>query len=180
MTFQSFYPKVIVSYATSQRNNHDTQGADPGMWYASLVIQCLFKNGCPCFSGLMIPAGTNWETFCLRIAGNRSRARILVVLLTEAFFRSIPCLKEVYAAMKKGDVYIIPIRVDSGDYDISRYKEKMWPIDVIGDDEDLDLKRFVVIGKLAGLNTLPGRGTLLSAREYSLSQLNNVVQDHHF
>jgi hypothetical protein len=85
LTFRSFYPKVIVSYATGRRENHDTLGAGPGMSYASLVIQTLFKNGCPCISGLMIPAGTNWETYFLRIGGSRSQARVLVVLLTEAF-----------------------------------------------------------------------------------------------
>jgi hypothetical protein len=103
-------------------------------------------------------------------------AKVLVVLLTEAFFLSIPCLNEVYAAIKKGDVYMIRIRVDSGGCNISRDKEKMWPIDVIGDDEDLELKRFVVLDKLAVLNTLPERGTLLSAREYTLDQLDKVVR----
>jgi hypothetical protein len=67
-------------------------------------------------SGLMIPARTSWEMYFLRIA----EARVLVVLLAEAFFRSIPCLNEVYAAIKKC-VDIIPIRVDdSGDSDILR------------------------------------------------------------
>jgi hypothetical protein len=109
-----------VSYATGQRKNRDTPGAGPGMFYASLVIQSLFENGYPRFSGLMIHGGTNWETFFLRIDGShQSQAKVLVVLLTEAFFQSIPCLKEVYAAVKKGDVYIIPIRVDLKDYDIS-------------------------------------------------------------
>jgi hypothetical protein len=49
-------------------------------------------------------------------------------------------------------------------------------MDVIGDDDDLELKRLTVLEKLAVLNTLPGRGTLLSAREYTLSQLEKVVR----
>jgi hypothetical protein len=127
------------------------------------LFRIYFKTGYPCFSGLMIPVGTNWETFFLRITGDQSRARVLVVLLTEAFFQSIPCLNEVYAAVKKG-IDIIPIRVDdSGDYDISRDKTRMWPIDVTGDDDDLQLRRFAVVEILAGLNTLPERGALLSA-----------------
>jgi hypothetical protein len=124
----------------------------------------------------MIPAGTNWEKHFLRINGRQSQAKVLVVLLTQAFFRSIPCLNEVYAAIKKGDVYIIPIRVDSGDYDISRDKEQMWPIDVIGDMDSLELKRLTVLEILAVLNTLPERGTLLSAREYTLGQLDKMVR----
>jgi hypothetical protein len=86
----------------------------------------------------------------------------------------------VYAAIKKDNVYIIPIRVNSGEYDIARNKEKMWPIDVIGDDDDLERKRLAVLDILADLNTLPERGTLLSDREYTLDQLVKVVQDHHF
>jgi hypothetical protein len=71
----------------------------------------------------------------LRIDGDQSQAKVLVVLLTKAFFRSIPCLKEVDAAVQKGDIYIIPIRVESEEnYDVSRDKKKMWPIDVTGDD----------------------------------------------
>jgi hypothetical protein len=178
LTFRKFYPKIIVSYATGQRRNFDMLGSGPGMWYASLVIQSLFKKGYPCISGLMIPAGMNWEIFILRIAGSRSRAKVLVVLLTEAFFRSIPCLIEVYEVIKRRDVYIIPIRVDSGDYDISRDKEKMWPLDVIGDDDDLERKRVAVLDIVADLSTLPERGTLLSAREHTLTQLFCLVQEY--
>jgi hypothetical protein len=73
----------------------------------------------------MIPAGTNWEKYFLRINGRQSQAKVLVVLLAGAFFQSIRCLNEVYAIIKKGDISIIPIRVDSGDYDISRDKENV-------------------------------------------------------
>jgi hypothetical protein len=61
----------------------------------------------------MVPFGTDWETFFSRIDGDQSQAKVLVVLLTKAFFRSIPCLKEVDAAIKKGGIYIIPTRVES-------------------------------------------------------------------
>jgi hypothetical protein len=47
----------------------------------------------------------------------------------------------------------------------------MWPTGVIGDNDDLELKPLTVIEKQTGLNTIPERGTLLSAREYTLNQL---------
>jgi hypothetical protein len=140
----------------------------PGQNEMGIVSYSLYKNGYPCISGLMIP-GTKWEPYCL-IAGSRSRARVLGVLLTEAFFQSIPGLNEVFATIEKGDIYIIPIRVDdSGDSDISRDKERMWPTGVVGDNVSFDLKRFTVVEKLAGLNALPERGTLLSARDHTLN-----------
>jgi hypothetical protein len=70
LTFRSFYPKVIVSYATGRRENLDAFGAGPVMWYASLVIQTLYKNGCPCMSGLMIPAGTMLMSLAITMISN--------------------------------------------------------------------------------------------------------------
>jgi hypothetical protein len=71
-----------------------------------------------------MPAGTYWEMYFLRIF----KGTVLVVLHT---------------TIKKG-LNIIPIRVnDSGNSDISRDETRMWPIDVIGDNDDLELKRFM-------------------------------------
>jgi hypothetical protein len=53
----------------------------------------------------------------------------------------------------------------------------MWPTGVIGDNDDLELKRFTVLEKLASLNTLPARGTLLTARENTLNQLVSRVRN---
>jgi hypothetical protein len=83
----------------------------------------------------------------------------------------------VYAAIKKC-FDIIPIRVDdSGDSDIARDETRMWPTGVIGDNDDLELKRFTVLEKLASLNTSPARGTLLTARENTLNQLVSRVRN---
>jgi hypothetical protein len=72
-----------------------------------------------------MPAGTYWEKHFLRIL----KGTALVVL---------------HATTKKG-LNIIPIRVnDSGNSDISRDETRMWPIDVIGDNDDLELKCFMV------------------------------------
>jgi hypothetical protein len=54
---------------------------------------------------------------------------------------------------------------------VGSYDSRRDDADVIGDNDDLELKRFTVLEKLAGLNTIPERGTLLSAREYTLNQL---------
>jgi hypothetical protein len=56
-------------------------------------------------------------------------------------------------------MYIIPIRVDdSGDSDISRNKDIMWPSDVISDNAGLELKRLTVVEQLVGRCSFPGRG----------------------
>jgi hypothetical protein len=75
---------------------------------------------------------------------------------------------------------MIPIRVDSGDYDISRNKENHQSLDSCPTFcRPADRMKHSSDRSLA-LSTLPERGTLLSGRAYTLDQLVKVVQDHHF
>ena len=97
--FDGFYPEVIISYATGRRPASDVTGAGPGMFIAAAVIEALFKSEIPCFSGVMTPAGMNCKEYFLRL--DHAKARVLVVLLSKAFFQSIACLKEVHDAIKK-------------------------------------------------------------------------------
>ena len=95
-----FHPAVIISYATGRRPKSDVEGAGPGMLIAAEVINALFKSEIPCFSALMTPGGKLWEDEYFDRLGN-ANARVFVVLLSKAFFQSIPCLKEVHSAIKE-------------------------------------------------------------------------------
>ena len=81
------------------------------MMHAAAFLKLLHECGVPCFSGLNVPAGTDWEVFMLRLEGRRAKAKVLVVLLTAAFYQSKPCLKEVAAAIDKG-VALLPVRLE--------------------------------------------------------------------
>ena len=152
------------------------EGAGPGMLIAAEVIKALFKSDIHCFSGLMTPAGKNWKQFFLRL--EHANARVLVVLLSKAFFfQSIACLKEVHAAIEKG-LEIIPVRVEESEsraIDIARDTESMLPDETIQNYarsdsrndtlyqkklQDTQVQRYAVKEALGNLNTFPPRGSL--------------------
>jgi hypothetical protein len=123
--FDEFYPKGIISYATGRRSACDVEGAGPGLYKAAAVIKALFKSDIPCFSGMMIPCGRNWREYFFRL--EHADARVLVVLLSKAFFKSIPCLKEVHKAIEK-KLVIVPVRVyksGKGAIDIARDRKSI-------------------------------------------------------
>ena len=131
----------------------------------------------PCFSDLKTQSGKNWHEYFLRL--EHKNARVLVVLLSKAFFQSIPCLMEVHKAIKKGLV-IIPVRVEEPRRrhgDIARDMENMWPdatieeyaraewkIEVLYKTnlKKTQLQRYFVKEALGNLNTFPPRGSLFS------------------
>ena len=97
--FDRFYPEVIISYATGRRPTSDVEGAGPGLYVATTVIKALIGSEILCFSGLMTPARMNWKEYFLHL--ENANARLLVALLSKAFFQSIACLEEVHGAIGK-------------------------------------------------------------------------------
>ena len=86
MDLLSFYPEICISYATGWRKGLDDFGCGPGMYEVAHVIKFLFEAGFPCYSGLQVEGGQNWERFLLRLA--HSNCKILIVLVTPALYRS--------------------------------------------------------------------------------------------
>jgi hypothetical protein len=123
---------------------------------------------------------------------------LLVVLLSKAFFQSLPCLREVHDAIAKGLV-IIPVRVEeSGStvIDIARDMESMWPDEIIVKYvssvtknnityskklKQTRLQRFNVKNELSNANTLPARGSRLTESnvicDATLAELTGRTQD---
>jgi predicted DNA-binding WGR domain protein len=174
--FDDFYPEVIISYATGKRSN-DCIGAGPGMYIAAGVIKSLFQSGIPCFSGLMTPAGTDWRQYSLRFYADRAKAKVLIILLSKAFFESMACLREVNYAIETG-VEIIPVRIEDCSSDVARDRNAMWPTRVIHNNiasgdavrqrrkalRDAFLQQCSARQLLSNVNTHPARGTLLNCK----------------
>jgi len=182
--FSEFYPKVVISYATGRRPTSDVEGAGPGVYTAVAVIEAFFQEEIPCFSGLMTQASNNWQDYFLRV--EHANARVLVVLLSKAFFQSLPCLREVHDALQNG-LLVISVRAEesgSRAIAIAREKESMWPdamIEKYARSETKNeiayqkklkrtkLQRLNVKNELKDANTLPARGSLLTE--------SNVISD---
>ena len=164
--FDGFYREVIISYATGQGPASDVTGAGPGIFIAAAVIEALFKSDIPCFSGLMTPAGMNWKEYFLRL--DHAKARVLVVLLSKAFFQSIACFKEVHDAIKK-KLVIIPVRVEEseiGAIDIARDMESMWPEAIIEKYSLMSDNRFCqIVGTFPRPQAMMGMRQKLSREE---------------
>jgi hypothetical protein len=64
--YDSYYPEVVVSYATGRRSN-DAEGTGPGMYYANQLMMFLYGFGIQCFSGLHVPSSKDWKTFMKRL-----------------------------------------------------------------------------------------------------------------
>ena len=135
--FSSYYPEVIISYATGERKRTDGKGAGPGLVCAAEFIRALRAEGIDSFSGLHIPPGEDWETFMLRLSGRKSKAKVILALLTKAFYTSPACLDEMNEACKK-NVRILPIRLEQVPEEEAQW-ENLYTGDDAKDDE-LELK----------------------------------------
>ena len=104
------------------------------------------------FVTAMVKGGENWRTFMLKLQGRRSRAKVLIVLQTKAFYESKPCLEEVNAALK-AKCLLIPVRYEE---DLPTPKEQ-W---ALLKEEDEELMIMDVQQKFNVLNSFPPRGTI--------------------
>ena len=105
-----FYPEVVVSYASGRRPN-DAEGTGPGFVQAHQFIKQLKQNGISCFSGLHVPAGGDWRAYFLRLGSEKAKAKVFIALLNYAYFDSIPCMMELYAAIE-AKVKIVLVRME--------------------------------------------------------------------
>lgn len=127
----SYFPEVLISYATGCRDqchghwrDDDAEGCGPGMLYCQAICNELEARGINTFSGLHVPAGTDWQVFLLKLNSRFSEAKVLIVIVTPAMYRSIPCLTEIFTALtNKRRVTLLPVLFENP---IPRVDEQ-WP-----------------------------------------------------
>lgn len=173
----TFWPTVVLSYATGCRGGTDAPGAGPGMYFAAAMVRALAQAGFACFSGLCIPGGVDWKTFLPRLQRKlikRAAAQVLVVMQTKALYRSTPCLVEIHTALQNG-VTVIPVRLE---LDLPRADEQ-WSEQ--GDPQDIkdNMMRAKVQEGLNKLNSVPARGTLLEQLPAELPKIVELVRGAH-
>ncbi len=175
--FKDFYPEVVLSYASGRRPG-DAEGTGPGFVQAFQFITLLLENGYECFSGLHIPPGENWETFFLRLNGDKAKAKVFIALLDYAYFQSIPCMKELHMAIK-AKVQIVLVRMEGAVKEDGELKEmpppekQQWEGEMVADDE---LKRSKARECVASRNAIPHPGTLLTVPE-TFDEILNTIRE---
>ena len=92
----SYYPNVLVSYATGNRKGVDKPGCGLGMYYAMAVADALQDVGVGTFSGLHVGIGVDWKVFLDKLDGRFSDCKVLIVVVTPALYQSKPCLEEIF------------------------------------------------------------------------------------
>mmetsp|Transcript_38499 Transcript_38499/g.49811 ORF Transcript_38499/g.49811 Transcript_38499/m.49811 type:complete len:265 (+) Transcript_38499:144-938(+) len=148
--YDGYYTEHILSYATGNRKGIDDEGCGEGILYAYNLILALYKAGIACFSGLHVPPGKDWKTYMLRLEGSRSKAKTLVVVSTNAFYHSKPCLHEVAAAMEAKCL------IDVLNYELPLpLKKDQWPLKVIGQDPNDELMSIDVKKRINRVNSYP-------------------------
>ena len=74
------------------------------MMYCHLVVRHLARAGIPCFTGLHVEGGYNWHVYFEKLR----RAKVMIVVMSPAFFKSAPCFHEQLEARKNG-LKVIPL-----------------------------------------------------------------------
>ncbi len=164
---KNFYPEVILSYASGRRPG-DAEGTGPGFVQAFQFVTLLRENGYDCFTGLHVPAGGNWETFFLRLDGDKANAKVFIALLDHAYFRSIPCMRELHRAIK-AKVQLVLVRME-GD---APPEKQQWKGEMEEDDE---LERSKARKCIASKNAIPHPGTLLTVPE-TFDEILSIIRE---
>ena len=167
--FTEFYPEVILSYASGRRTDMDCEGAGPGLYYAFGFLKLLSQVDIPAFSGLTVPAGSDWKAFMLRLEGRKANAKVLVVLLTAAFFQSKACLDEVSTAIEN-KIPLLPVSLEEP---LPKRNEQWSRLD----SEEDELKITNVQRTLGKVNAIPHPGTLLTIPE-TLEEIFKSIGKH--
>ena len=82
----------------------DGEGCGPGMMYCHLVVRHLTRAGIMCFTGLHVEGGYNWHVYFEKLR----RAKVMIVIMSPAFFKSAPCFHEQLEARRNG-LKVIPL-----------------------------------------------------------------------
>merc|ERR1719409_842350 len=86
------------------------------------------------------------------------------------FYQSFPCLKEVYKALKKGGIYIIPVLFELG----LPKPDKQWE-KIDASDTDKILQLDYVQTKFGALNSIPSPPFTILNSPDALSQVVEMV-----
>ena len=168
----SYYPGVLVSYATGSRPGEDGPGCGPGMFYCRHIAEMLNERGVGCFTGLHVIAGTDWKVFLEKLNSRSSDCQVLVVVVTPALFHSKPCLEEIYNALD-AKLTIVPIIFEGP---IPRLEDQ-WP--KVGNKDDTDKNKLMlkkVTQEFSNLNTIPAPpGTVLQQPEALAHAIDGIV-----
>ena len=162
--FKDWWPEVCISYATGSREGIDSRGAGPGLLAAAIIVHKLHEHGIACATGLHVPDSVNWKDFLSKISGRFAKCKVLIVLLTRPFYKSNPCLAEVFKAAEAKNVTLIPLRCDEP----LPGKEQQWPD--VGSEHARMLDE--VQSTLGSFNALPPRGLFFD----SPATLDQLVQ----
>jgi len=163
-------PLVCVTYATGKRPD-DESGFGPGTYYVAAVLLALAQRGIPCFSGLMIPPGDDWQIYLTKLEGEYS-TKILIVLQTEALYGSKPCLIEIDKAQHT-KLYIIPVLFTPR---LPKPGEQ-WPkINRTTDARGLIMKMAVKM-EFGKLNSIPSPPNTIPSKPEMLNEVINIVEN---
>eukprot|EP00937_MAST-01D_sp_MAST-1D-sp2_P001148 g1148.t1 len=134
----TYSPEVMLSYATGRRlvgqgdACDDAEGAGPGLVVAAKLVKLFKDAGMPSFSGLHVPPGEDWKQYFEKLDSDAhpetARCRVLVVLVTRAFYNSLPCLEEVATALRcqrlgKRVTKILPVRIEDVPFDVAQWPQ---------------------------------------------------------
>eukprot|EP00937_MAST-01D_sp_MAST-1D-sp2_P003748 g3748.t1 len=163
-----YYPSVLITYATGRRKGVDDEGTGPGMYYALWLAMMLQQHGVDCFSGLHVPAGCDWRVFIDKLGGRFSECTHLIVVQTDALYRSRPCLREIFTAIDKRRT-ILPVLFEKTP--LLARRGKQWP-DIKRSDRDGKQWLMEVQRVFGAYNSVPAPPS--TAREQPTALLNAI------
>ena len=168
----TFFPKLMFSYATGWREGLDDEDTGPGLVYVAKLVMMFHEAGIASFSGLHVPAGKDWKApYYTKLGGDDSECEVVIVLLTKALYNSRNCLEEVAAAIRAKVKHIIPVVMEEG---LPKSKDQQWTM-IEREDTDGEYDKMKAREALTK-NTFPERGTLLDDPEAPKRLLEDVAK----
>lgn len=158
-----YYPDVVLSYATGSRSGLDGAGAGPGMVHVSALMHALFDKGIQSYSSLTLTSGRHWLAFKMRLAFRGRARKVVVALLTPAFYQSEACLQEVSFAAEFG-IRVVPVVFERG----YPGQDEQWP-GASTPDQQLMVHRAQRV--LSSRNTIPARGVFVDNVHHNFAEV---------
>ena len=123
---------------------------------------------------MAISGGGNWKVFMHRLnlkdlEVKGAKKKVLIILQTRAFYKSMNCLKEVYEAVVN-DITILPIRLEAN----LPPKREQWTAAIESDNEEDNEMCTTVRTKLSKINSMPAGGPLT---DHLISELPRIIQE---
>ena len=123
---------------------------------------------------MAISGGGNWKVFMHRLnlkdlEVKGAKTKVLIILQTRAFYKSMNCLKEVYEAVVN-DITILPIRLEAN----LPPKREQWTAAIESDNEEDNEMCTTVRTKLSKINSMPAGGPLT---DHLISELPRIIQE---